>query len=55
MVNAAFAAGAMGYLLKDVAPEMLVSSLRSVLEGGLPLSPQIAAHLFTVTRSPRSV
>ena len=34
---------------------MLVSSLRSVLEGGLPLSPQIAAHLFTVTRSPRSV
>lgn len=55
VVNAAFAAGAMGYLLKDVAPEMLVSSLRSVLEGGLPLSPQIAAHLFTVTRSPRSV
>ena len=26
VVNAAFAAGAMGYLLKDVAPEMLVES-----------------------------
>ncbi len=54
VVNAAFAAGAMGYLLKDVAPETLISSVRSVLEGGLPLSPLVAAHLFTVTRSPRA-
>jgi DNA-binding NarL/FixJ family response regulator len=55
VVNAAFAAGAMGYLLKDVAPETLVASVRSVLEGGLPLSPLVAAHLFTVHRSPRSI
>lgn len=55
VVNAAFAAGAMGYLLKDVTPETLISSVRSVLEGGLPLSPMAAAHLFTVTRSPSSV
>jgi len=55
VVNAAFAAGASGYLLKDVTPEVLISSVRSVLQGGLPLSPMVAAHLFTVTRSPRGV
>lgn len=55
VVNAAFAAGAMGYLLKDVTPEVLISSVRSVLEGGLPVSPMVAAHLFTVTRSPSGV
>jgi DNA-binding NarL/FixJ family response regulator len=55
IVNAAFAAGAMGYLLKDVTPEMLISSVRSVLQGGLPLSPMVAAHLFTVTRTPSGV
>jgi DNA-binding NarL/FixJ family response regulator len=55
VVNAAFAAGATGYLLNDVAPETLISSVRSVLDGGLPLSPLVAAHLFTVTRSPRGV
>ena len=55
VVNAAFAAGAMGYLLKDVTPEVLISSVRSVLQGGLPLSPMVAAHLFTVTRSPSGV
>ncbi len=55
VVNAAFAAGAMGYLLKDVTPETLISSVRSVLEGGLPISPMVAAHLFTVTRTPSGV
>ena len=53
-VDAALEAGASGYLLKDVEPEMLVSSIRSVVEGGLPLSPLIAAQLFRVSRSPRS-
>jgi DNA-binding NarL/FixJ family response regulator len=55
VVQAALAAGAMGYLLKDVARESLISSVRSVMHGGLPLSPLVAAHLFTVTRSPRGV
>ena len=55
VVNAAFAAGAMGYLLKDVTPDVLISSVRSVVQGGLPLSPMVAAHLFTVTRSPSGV
>ena len=55
VVHAALAAGAMGYLLKDVARESLISGVRSVMHGGLPLSPLVAAHLFTVTRSPRGV
>lgn len=54
LVNAALDAGAMGYLLKDVEPEVLISSIRSVVLGGLPLSPLIAAHLFRVNRPPRS-
>lgn len=54
LVNAALDAGATGYLLKDVEPEMLISSIRSVVQGGLPLSPMIAAHLFRVNRSPHS-
>lgn len=54
LVDAALDAGAMGYLLKDVEPEMLISSIRSVVQGGLPLSPMIAAHLFRGNRSPRS-
>jgi DNA-binding NarL/FixJ family response regulator len=55
LVNAALDAGAMGFLLKDVEPEMLVSSIRSVVCGGLPLSPSIAAQLFKVHRSPHAV
>jgi DNA-binding NarL/FixJ family response regulator len=55
MVNAAIDAGARGYLLKDVEPEMLVSSIRSVFAGGLPLSPLVAARLFRINRSPRGM
>ncbi len=52
LVNAALDAGAMGYLLKDVQPDMLISSIRSVVDGGLPLSPLVSAHLFKVNQSP---
>ena len=55
LVNAVLAAGAMGYLLKDVEPEVLVANIRAVVRGGLALSPPIAANLFKADRSPRSV
>jgi len=44
-VSAALAAGAHGYLLKDAEPEVLVSGVRSLLNGGMPLSPSVAAAL----------
>lgn len=50
-VNAALDAGAVGYLLKDVNPDSLVSAIRSVLHGGLPLSPVVAAQLFSHART----
>ena len=37
-VNAALDAGAMGYMLKDVEPEVLVANIRAVAVGGLALS-----------------
>jgi DNA-binding NarL/FixJ family response regulator len=45
-VNAALAAGAAGYFLKDVHPEVLVDGIRSVMGGGMALSPLVAAQLF---------
>jgi DNA-binding NarL/FixJ family response regulator len=54
-VAAALDAGAMGYLLKDVEPEVLAASIRAVVLGGLALSPEIAASLFKAGRSPTAV
>jgi len=51
-VNAALDAGAVGYLLKDVEPEVLVNSIRAARQGGLTLSPTVAAQLFRSARSP---
>jgi DNA-binding NarL/FixJ family response regulator len=45
-VNGALQAGADGYLVKDVEPAVLMSSVRSVLEGGVPMSPSITASLL---------
>lgn len=39
-------AGAHGYLVKDVEPDVLVAGIRSVLDGGAPLSPSVAGHLL---------
>jgi DNA-binding NarL/FixJ family response regulator len=49
-INAALDAGAVGYLLKDVNPEILVSGIRSVVQGGMALSPVVAAQLFNRSR-----
>jgi DNA-binding NarL/FixJ family response regulator len=45
-INAALDAGAIGYLLKDVDSDALVTGIRSVMTGGMALSPVVAAQLF---------
>jgi DNA-binding NarL/FixJ family response regulator len=50
-VNAVLDAGAVGYFLKDVNPDVLVSGLHAVVQGGLALSPVVAAQLFARARS----
>lgn len=45
-VTAALAAGAGGYLVKDVEPEVLVAGIRAAVNGGAPLSPSVAAQLI---------
>ncbi len=47
----AIAAGARGYLLKDHAPETLVSYLRRIKLGEPPLSPSIARRMLDYFRS----
>lgn len=42
----ALRAGAQGYLLKDQAPEHLVTQLRGIREGHPPLSPSVARRLL---------
>lgn len=45
-------AGAVGYLLKDSAPERLVHEIRSLHAGGSPISPLIARQILTRFRPP---
>jgi DNA-binding NarL/FixJ family response regulator len=45
-VNDALAAGAVGYLLKDCAPEELLSAVRSAARGHVPLDPRVAGTLL---------
>jgi DNA-binding NarL/FixJ family response regulator len=54
----ALCAGASGYLLKKTPPARLLESMREVLEGGAPMSPDIARRvlkLFRDTRPPSAV
>ena len=46
----AIAAGASGYVLKKTGARELVAQLRSVLDGGAPLSPAVAATLLEFVR-----
>lgn len=51
----ALCAGASGYLLKNTPPARLLESLEEVVEGGSPMSPEIArrvVHLFREFRPP---
>lgn len=54
-IFSALCAGASGYLLKNTPPARLLESLREVLDGGSPMSPEIArrvVHLFREFRPP---
>ncbi len=42
----AIEAGASGYLLKDSTPTNMLDDIRSVSEGGSPISPSIARHIL---------
>jgi DNA-binding NarL/FixJ family response regulator len=50
-VLAAIEAGAMGYLLKDAAPESITASILEMVGGGSPISPPIARTLLRRFRS----
>ena len=45
-IQRALAAGAQGYLLKDVSPDELCNAIRAVMRGGAPLEPSVAARLL---------
>jgi DNA-binding NarL/FixJ family response regulator len=46
----ALCAGACGYLLKNTPPARLLESVREVVDGGAPMSPQIARRVITLFR-----
>jgi len=49
-ISAALRTGANGFLLKDVAPEVLVRSLRDLAVGGAVLDPSVAARMVHAQR-----
>jgi DNA-binding NarL/FixJ family response regulator len=46
----ALCAGASGYLLKNTPPERLLDSLRDVISGGAPMSPEVARRVVRIFR-----
>ncbi len=50
----ALCAGACGYLLKNVAPARLLESLKEVVCGGAPMSPEIARRVVNLFREFRT-
>jgi DNA-binding NarL/FixJ family response regulator len=46
----AICAGASGYLLKNTPPARLLESLREAVDGGAPMSPEIARRVITLFR-----
>jgi DNA-binding NarL/FixJ family response regulator len=49
----ALCAGACGYLLKKTPPAKLLESIREVVEGGAPMSPEVARRVITLFRDVR--
>jgi len=47
----ALCAGASGYLLKNTSPARLLDSIREVVSGGAPMSPEIARRVVGLFRS----
>lgn len=58
-VTEALAQGAKGYLLKNIAPQMLISAIRAVRTGSVLIAPNIASsliqHLKEKSAHPRSL
>jgi len=52
-IFAALCAGACGYLLKKTPPARLLESLREAVEGGAPMSPEVARKVVTLFREVR--
>jgi DNA-binding NarL/FixJ family response regulator len=49
-VFAALCAGASGYLLKNTAPVRLLESIREAVDGGAPMSPEVARRVIRLFR-----
>ena len=49
-IDAAIEAGAVGYLLKDAEPEVLLDGIRAVARGESPLDPRAARRLLSRSR-----
>ena len=49
----ALCAGACGYLVKKTPPSRLLESIREALDGGAPMSPEIARRVITLFRQIR--
>ena len=49
-IFAAMCAGACGYLLKKTPPEKLIESVREVVSGGAPMSPEVARRVIELFR-----
>jgi DNA-binding NarL/FixJ family response regulator len=49
-IFAALCAGACGYLLKKTAPARLMESLKEAIEGGGPMSPEVARRVIDIFR-----
>ena len=59
-ITAALQAGAVGYQLKDAAPDELIAAVRAAAAGGAPLDPRVARVLLdrrapTITLSSREI
>jgi DNA-binding NarL/FixJ family response regulator len=50
-VREALRAGAIGYLLKDCAPQDLVAGVRAAARGGSPLDPRVAGTLLPASQA----
>ncbi|TLM87054.1 response regulator transcription factor [Pseudarthrobacter sp. NamE5] len=48
-------AGAMGYLLKDAAPEEIFAAIRGAVQGKSVMSPPVASRLFQQLRNPDEI
>ncbi|MEN3326753.1 MAG: hypothetical protein V7638_1560 [Acidobacteriota bacterium] len=52
-IFAALCAGACGYLVKKTPPARLLESIREAIDGGSPMSPEIARRVITLFRQIR--